>query len=176
MLASEMLALVAVKEGYDVKQTEVHGAAQRGGAVASHVRFGERVYSPVIRRGEADLLVAFEKLEALRYAHYLRDGAPIVVNDEEIEPARLDKSRLYPKGAIEFMKGKGFKIIVVPAKRKAIELGNQRIASAIMLGAVSTLLDLDQESWQKVLVKRILPHLLEVNKRGFAAGMEMAAQ
>lgn len=176
MLASEILALVAAEEGNDVKQTEVHGAAQRGGAVASHVRYGERVYSPVIRRGEADLLVAFEKLEALRYAHYLKDGAYIVLNDEEIEPAKFDKSRQYPKQAVEFLKGKGFKVIVVPAADKAIELGNKRVASTILLGAASGLLELKQESWQKVLDKRILPHLLEINKRAFAVGIEIAEQ
>ncbi len=176
MLASEILALVAVEEGYDVKQTEVHGAAQRGGAVASHVRYGDRVYAPVIRRGEADLLVAFEKLEALRYAHYLRDGAYIVVNDEQIEPAKFDKSRQYPKQAVEFLKNKGFKVIVVPATNVAIELGNKRVASTVLLGVVSGLLDLKGESWQTVLDKRILPHLLEINKRAFSAGIGIAKQ
>ncbi len=174
MLASEILALVAVEAGYDIKQTEVHGAAQRGGAVASHVRYGERVHSPVIRRGEADLLVAFEKLEALRYAHYLRDGAYIVVNDEEVEPAKLDKSRLYPREGVGFLKGKGFKVIVVPATKKAIELGNHRVASTVLLGVASGLLNLKQESWEKVLEKRILPHLLDINRRAFALGLELA--
>lgn len=170
MLASEILALVAAEEDLDVRQTELHGSAQRGGAVVSHVRFGAKVHSPVIQRGEADFLVAFEKLEALRCAHYLRSGAGIIMNDEEVIPGAFGDTRLYPHDAIQFLVGKGIEVVKLEATEVAKGLGNARVTSCVILGALSTLLDLQPGSWRTVMERRIPVPLVEINLRAFAAG------
>jgi indolepyruvate ferredoxin oxidoreductase beta subunit len=128
ILASELLALAAMAAGNDVKQGEFHGVAQRGGAVFSHVRFGDRVHSPMARRGEVHYLLALEKLEALRYAHFVRPGGTIIVNDHKAEPIRIVDQRPYPEEAIDFLRTKGFDVVVINASEKAIELGNHRAA------------------------------------------------
>lgn len=174
MLASELLALVAAAAGYDVKQTEVHGVAQRGGAVASHVRYGDKVYSPTVRRGEADLLVAFEKLEALRWAHYLKPNGLLVLNDEEVLPTILNPSAKYPQDAIAFLQSKPLRLVTLSATRKAVAMGNVRVASAIMLGAVSHFLtDLGEAAWEKVMRERIPERLLSINQEAFALGKSL---
>ena len=175
LLASEVLALAAAVEMREVKQTEVHGVAQRGGSVVSHVRFGDVVHSPVIKRGEADIFAAFEKLEALRYGHYLRRGGRLLVNDHEVMPGYYGEKRPYPRDILDFLARKGFEVLVVPARRRAIELGNHRVSSLVMLGALSVFLDLSLKTWEKVLEERIPERLLEVNRRAFRAGRELAA-
>lgn len=172
VLASEVLALVAAAEGYDVKQGEVHGAAQRGGAVVSHIRFGERVYSPLNLRGRTDMVVAFERLEAVRWAHYLKEGGVIIVNDHRIEPTLLNPSVKYPDDPIGFLKTKPYRVLVLNATERARQLGNERVTSLIMLGAVSKFIPLKPESWDKVLRERIPARLLEINQRAFAEGQK----
>ncbi len=172
VLASEVLALVAAAEGYDVKQGEVHGAAQRGGAVVSHIRFGERVYSPLNLRGQVDVMVAFEKLEAVRHAHYLKPGGVLIVNDHRIEPTYLNISVKYPDDPIGFLKTKPFRVLVINATQTARELGNERVTSLIMLGAVSKFTPLKAESWDQVMQQRIPAKFLELNRRAFAQGQK----
>ena len=113
VLASELLALAAAAAGKDVKQGEFHGVAQRGGAVFSHVRFGDRVHAPMARRGAVDFLLALEKLEALRYAHFVKPGGTIFVDDFKVEPLRTADERPYPDDAIDFLRSKGFEVVVV---------------------------------------------------------------
>ncbi len=170
VLASEVLALVAAAEGYDVKQGEVHGAAQRGGAVVSHIRFGERVYSPLNLRGQVDVFVAFEKLEAVRHAHYLKEGGVLIINDHRIEPTYLNNAVQYPADPIGFLKTKPFRVLVLNASEAARALGNERVTSLILLGAVSQVLPLRKESWNRVLEERIPARLLALNQRAFAQG------
>lgn len=172
VLASEVLALVAAAEGYDVKQGEVHGAAQRGGAVVSHIRFGERVYSPLNLRGQVDVLAAFEKLEAVRHAHYLKPGGVLIINDHRIEPTYLNTAVKYPEDPIGFLKTKPFRVSVLDATEVARELGNERVASLVMLGAISKFLPIRQESWDQVLRERIPARLLDVNRQAFARGQQ----
>ena len=136
VLASEVLARVAAADGFDVKQGEVHGAAQRGGAVVSHIRFGERVYSPLNLRGQTDIFVAFEKLEAVRHAHYLKEGGVLIVNDHRIEPTLLNATIKYPDDPIGFLKSKSYRVIVLNATETARRLGNERVSSLMMLGTV----------------------------------------
>ena len=174
ILSSELLALAALEDGRDVKQGEFHGVAQRGGAVFSHVRFGDRVHSPMARRNNVDYLLALEKLEALRYAHFVRPGGTIIVNDHKVEPVRMGDERPYPDEAIDFLREKGFNVVVVEATRKAIELGNYRAANVILLGALATHLDIPGEVWQKTLEDRVPEKLLELNREAFAAGQETA--
>jgi len=176
VLASELLALVAVAAGHDAKQGEFHGVAQRGGAVFSHVRFGERVYSPTAQCGEVDYLVALEKLEALRYAHFVKPGGTIIVNDHKIEPIRSGDDRPYPEDAIDFLRAKGFDVIALPATAQALELGNHRAANVVLLGALARLLDIPDEVWQRTLQERIPAKHLELNLEAFAVGGAQAGE
>jgi indolepyruvate ferredoxin oxidoreductase beta subunit len=173
VLASELLALAAVAAGHDVKQGEFHGVAQRGGAVFSHVRFGDRVYSPMARRGDVDYLLALEKLEALRYAHFVKPGGTIIVNDHKVEPIRVADKRPYPDEAIDFLEGKGFNVMVIKASEKAVELGNHRAANVVLLGALSGSLDIPKETWESTLQERIPEKLLSLNQQAFAAGRQL---
>jgi indolepyruvate ferredoxin oxidoreductase beta subunit len=174
ILASELLALAAMADGRDVKQGEFHGVAQRGGAVFSHVRFGDRVHSPMARRASVDYLVALEELEASRYAHFAKPGGTILVNDLRVEPARIGDDRPYPDNTVEFLRGKGFDTVAIAANAKAIELGNYRAANVILLGALATRLDIPDDVWERTLTERIPPKLLELNRRAFAAGRSLA--
>jgi len=174
ILSSELLALAALADGQDIKQGEFHGVAQRGGAVFSHVRFGDRVHSPMSPRGKVDYLLALERLEALRYAHFVKRGGTVIVNDHRVEPVRMADTRPYPDEGNDFLQEKGFEVVVVPATQKAIELGNHRAANVILLGALANHLDIPIEVWEKTLVGRIPERLLELNQKAFAAGREMA--
>jgi indolepyruvate ferredoxin oxidoreductase beta subunit len=176
VLASEVLARVAASEGFDVKQGEVHGAAQRGGAVVSHIRFGERVYSPLNLRGRVDILVAFEKLEAVRWAHYLKPGGILIINDHRIEPTYISTAIKYPENATHFLQSKSFRVIELNATQAARELGNERVSSLFILGAVSKFIPLKDETWQKILGERIPAKLLDINRRAFAAGRNAISQ
>lgn len=175
LLASETLALAALAEGLQVKQSEVHGVAQRGGSVVSHVRFGPRVHSPLIRCGRASALFAGEQLEALRHAHYLRPGGLIVMGDRVIQPIQLNPEAAipYPEGIAEFLRGKGYEVLVIPALAMAVELGEQRCANVILLGLLSTRLQISQASWQKALEERFPEKLLALNLRAFEQGKSL---
>lgn len=175
ILSSELLALAALAAGHDVKQGEFHGVAQRGGAVFSHVRFGDRVRSPMAPRGRVDHLLALEKLEALRYAHFVKPGGTILVNDYQVEPVRIGDGRPYPVEGVEFLAAKGFEVILVEATRQAIELGNYRVANVLLLGALSTRLDIPDAVWTRTLEERIPPKLLELNRNAFDAGRDASA-
>jgi len=170
VLASELLALAALEAGHDVKQGEFHGVAQRGGAVFSHVRFGDRVHSPMAPRGQVDVLVALEKLEALRYAHFVRPGGTVIVNEHEVEPIRVGDQRPYPDDPVGFLRDKGFEVIVLEATRQALELGDHRAANVVLLGALSTSLDIPTDAWERTFTARIPERFLELNRRAFAAG------
>lgn len=175
LLASEVLALAAAYQGKEVKQTEVHGVAQRGGSVVSHVRYGDTVYSPVIQRGQADLVVAFEQLEGLRYAHYLRPGGLLILNRERIQPGQMGEKVPYPEGIEEYLAAKDFQVLPVPAAEVAISLGNKRVSSMVLLGVTARFLDLSGKAWEETLAGRIPARLLEINRQAFAAGQKLAA-
>jgi indolepyruvate ferredoxin oxidoreductase beta subunit len=170
VLASELLALAAAAAGRDVKQGEFHGVAQRGGAVFSHVRFGDRVYAPMARRGQVDFLLALEKLEALRYAHFVKPGGTIILNDHKVEPLRTADQRPYPDDAVDFLRSKGFEVVVLEATAKAMELGNHRAANVVLLGALAERLDIPQEVWEQTFRERVPETFLSLNREAFAAG------
>lgn len=172
LVASETLALAGMADGFQVKQSEVHGVAQRGGSVVSHVRFGPEVFSPLIRSGNADALYAAERLEALRYAHYVKRSGIVVMDDRAIQPIRLtdEPERPYPENVPEFLRKKGYDVLLVPALRLAIELGDKRCANVVLLGALSTRLQLTDESWQSALRQRFPEKILDLNLRAFARG------
>jgi len=176
LAASETLALAALAEGLETKQSEVHGVAQRGGSVVSHVRFGSRVHSPLIRCGEVDVLYAGEQLEALRNAHYLKPGGTLVMSDQTVKPVSYpgEAEKSYPEGVAEFLRGKGYTVIVVPALQAAVDLGDKRCASIVLLGALGGLLGLRPESWSAGIERRFPPALRDLNRRAFAAGQRFS--
>lgn len=173
ILASDVLAELGLKLGYDVKKAEVHGMSQRGGSVISHLRWGEQVFSPIIPRGEGDVLVAFEKLESVRFRDLLKPGGLALVNDYAIEPLTVNTSGIpYPED--DYLRQQLAQVTDRVHWVKGIEiaesLGNTRAANVVMLGALSALLDLDERSWDEVLQIRIPPKYLELNRQAFQAG------
>jgi indolepyruvate ferredoxin oxidoreductase beta subunit len=188
ILAGELLAMAAVHVGHDTKQTEVHGIAQRGGSVHSHVRFGDVVYSPLIKPGEADVLIATEKLEGLRFAHHVREGGVIVMNSYELPPIRqalrlrsgqaqgrpIGAGGHYPHEAPDFLRGKGFRVIAFNATERAAALGNHRVSNVMLLGAASLYLSISEEIWKATLEDRLPAGLLEINRKAFAEGRRIA--
>jgi indolepyruvate ferredoxin oxidoreductase beta subunit len=176
LVASETLALAAIAQGLQAKQSEVHGVAQRGGSVVSHVRFGHTVNSPLIRCGEVDALYAVERLEALRYAHYVKPGSLIVMDDHGIKPIQMpgEPEKPFPDGVPDFLRGKGYEVHVIPALLTAIELGEKRCANVVLLGALSPHLSLDDDSWQTALEQRFPKKLLAINQRAFESGRSLA--
>jgi indolepyruvate ferredoxin oxidoreductase beta subunit len=176
LVASETLALAALADGLEAKQSEVHGVAQRGGSVVSHVRFGARVHAPLITCGDADFLCAAERLEAARYAHYLKSGGAVLMDDRAIKPLQLpdEPERPYPENVDQFLRSRGHDVQVIPALQTAVDLGEQRCANVILLGALASRLDLSEEAWQEALERRLPAKVLELNRRAFAAGRELA--
>ncbi|MFQ5575832.1 MAG: indolepyruvate oxidoreductase subunit beta [Anaerolineae bacterium] len=177
LLISELLARTAIAAGLDAKQTEIHGVSQRGGSVYSHVRFGPKVHSPLIAPGQADVVLGVEKLEALRFANYARQGGLFIVNDHEVIPRSAGgAAEKYPHQAIEYLKRQNVTVIDIPATRRATELGNIRVANIILLGALSTRLALPADIWRDTLNARIPERFLEINRRAFALGQKLAAE
>lgn len=173
ILASEILSEAALLAGYDVKKSEVHGMAQRGGSVSSHVRFGASVSSPLIERGAAEYMLAFEKVEGLRSADYLAPGGTIIMNEREIVPTTVSTGMgEYPGGIEDALRGLGFKLIMVDANRLATEAGTFKAANVVLLAALASFLDIDQNIWRQVIERRVPKKFLEVNNEAFRRGFE----
>ena len=174
LLVAELAARAAIHGGFDAKKTEVHGAAQRGGSVVSHVRFAQKVYSPLIPTGEADILLALEKLEGLRWAHYVRSGGLIILNSEERMPAPLDSRPVeYPKNIETFLTDKGFLVQTIDATSIATGLGNYRSANTILLGAIAEHTGIADEHWSAVMKESLNPKVLDLNLQAFEKGKEI---
>jgi indolepyruvate ferredoxin oxidoreductase beta subunit len=171
LLASEVLGEAFLRGGYDVKKSEVHGMAQRGGAVTTHLRFGPKVYSPLIEPGTADLLIAFEKLEALRFIHYLRPEGAAVVNAQEIPPAPVSSGReRYPEGIEDRLREATPHVHMVEALAAALALQEVRAVNMVMTGAASHFLPLPEEAYAEALRARLPARVVEVNVQAFRAG------
>lgn len=177
ILASNLLAEVALAAGFDVKKSEVHGMAQRGGSVNTHIRWdAERVYSPLIGVGEADMLLAFEWAEALRYLGYLRAGGVAVVNQHTIEPITVTSGGAHYPTEEELRVAYGpvtERLYVVPGTAIAQELGNARAANVVLLGALSTFLEVPVETWLQVVEARVPPRYVELNRQAFLRGRQV---
>jgi indolepyruvate ferredoxin oxidoreductase beta subunit len=176
LLVAELTSIAATHAGFDIKQTEVHGVSQRGGSVETHVRFGAKVYSPIVTPGEADAVIALEKLEALRFAHFVEPAnGTILVNEYEIIPGSVSgASEIYPHETIEYLRAKGLNLVTLPASQIARDLGDARMANVVMIGALSTLLPIPQGSWQKSLHVRLPARFLEGNLSAFESGKKAA--
>ena len=174
VLASEVLGEAFLLSGYDVKKSEVHGMAQRGGAVTTHLRFGPKVYSPLIEPGRADLLVAFEKIEALRFAHYLRPGGCMVVNAQEIFPPSVATGQeRYPADVTERLAAVTDRLFLVDALAAALSLREVRAVNMVMVGAASHLLPLPEEAYERALKENLPERIVAVNVDAFRTGRSL---
>ena len=173
LLTSRILGGITVENGYDVKLSEVHGMAQRGGSVVTYVRYGEKVTEPIVEEGQADVLIAFEKLEALRYAHFLKKDGVIIVNDQKIDPMPVVTGvAKYPEGIIEHLSEK-YKVISVDAQKEALELGNSRVFNVIILGVAASKMDFEKEQWIEEIKKKVPPKTIDINVKAFERGYEI---
>ncbi|MDP3185969.1 MAG: indolepyruvate oxidoreductase subunit beta, partial [Anaerolineales bacterium] len=173
LLASDILAELGVRLGYDVKKAEVHGMSQRGGSVTSYVRWGGQVFSPIIGKGEVDILVAFEKLEALRYLDQLRPGGIVLVNDQAIEPITVKAGDVkYPDDALvrSTLAGAAGAVHWVDGQEIAESVGNPKTANVAILGALSALLDTPEGEWLEAVKAHVPEKHIAINKKAFLAG------
>ena len=172
LLSSDILCLVGMAAGYDVKKTDVHGMAQRGGSVISHVRLADEVFSPMVPVGAADYLLSFEKLEACRWLHFLRRDGVVVTSDEAIPTLALAGKTPYPAddAIAGLLAGRAAHVRILPAGALATELGNPRVANVILLGALSRFVEIPAEAWLNAIAERVPPKFRELNRRAFELG------
>ena len=173
LLASKLLGHLLLTEGYDVKVSEVHGMSQRGGSVVTYVRFGEKVYSPIIDKGQADFIVSFEKLEAARYIEYLKEGGRIVVNTQEIDPMPvITGAAEYPADVLDTLKAQGFDVDDFDALAPALEAGSAKAVNIVLMGHFAKCTDIPKDKWIQALHKVINPKFLDMNLKAFDLGYQ----
>jgi len=174
LLASEIVAQTAMAAGFDVKTNEVHGMAQRGGSVVAQIRYGREVHSPLVAKGTARVLGALERIEALRYADYLAPGGLVVVNSQVITPVTVSMGAAqYPDDAEAKLRHQFERLIYVDAAAKAVEMGNIRVANVILLGALSTGLDLPLDAWRAAVADCVKPQYKDLNVQAFEVGRNL---
>ena len=171
LLASKLLGRLLLTRGYDIKVSEVHGMSQRGGSVVTYVRFGDKVYSPVIDKGEADYIVSFELLEAARWTEYLKEGGTIVTNTQQINPMPVITGMAqYPDALVEKMQSASLKVEAIDALKLANEAGSAKAVNIVLMGHLSRYFDFTEEEWLESLEQSVAPKFLEMNKKAFALG------
>jgi len=172
LTASEILALCAMEEGLDVKKSEVHGMSQRGGSVVSFVKFGEKVYSPLIEKGSGDVILAFEKAEALRWRGYLKkEGGVVIMNTLGIYPTTVSLGLdTYPENIEDEFKKFGVKTIIVDAVKLSKEAGDPRTQNTVLLGVLSNFINFSVDTWERVIKYRVPPKTVEANLKAFELG------
>lgn len=172
LLASKMLGYVLLQQGYDVKVSEVHGMSQRGGSVVTYVRYGKKVYSPVIDKGEADVIISFEKLEAARWLEFLKKDGTIITNTQEVEPMPvITGAAAYPENLIEKMQAAGAKVDAKDFLSIAHEAGSAKAVNIALMGRLSTYFpEISDEQWQDAIEKIVPPKFLDLNRKAFEAG------
>ena len=176
VLASFVLSHVAMAEGYDVKQSEVHGMSQRGGSVTSHFRFGDKIWAPLVSPGAADILMAFESLEALRYINWLKPGGLLVYNAQKINPSPVSAGlATYPEDIDGKIMAAWPRVQCVKANELAAKAGTVKSANVVMLGAVSPALPFEKATWEDVIRKAVPPKSVEGNMEAFRLGVATAA-
>jgi indolepyruvate ferredoxin oxidoreductase, beta subunit len=174
LLASEILAETFMLAGYDVKKSEIHGMSQRGGSVVSHVRYGNRVFSPIVPEGQGDILFGFELMETYRYLPLLKTGGAVVVNDLSIPPSSVLMGREpYPEGLADLIKKSFPDFLLVDGSKLAAEAGNARTANTVLLGAVSRRIDVEEKYWLEALHKMVPAKAIAVNLKAFMLGREL---
>lgn len=174
LLTSRILGRLAIEAGYDVKLSEVHGMAQRGGSVVTFVRYGGKVEEPIVEEGQADVLIAFERLEALRYLHFLKKDGVVIVNDWRIDPITVvTGAASYPEHIIDTLKASR-STIVVEAMTEAKKLGAPRAFNVIVLGAAAKHMGFGKEDWLRVIETTVPPKTIDVNKQAFEIGYALS--
>lgn len=177
ILSGKIISQAFVSEGYDVKQSEVHGMAQRGGAVSAHVRAGEKIYSPLIPEEEADFILAFEKLEILRYLNYASGRTHALVNDMRLDPPSVAAGKQeYPSDILQRIGKKTKNILVVDATGTARTLGNERVVNSVLVGVLAAYLPLKDSTWKKMYKMYVAEKLLDINLRAFDAGRRLCTE
>ena len=172
ILTAKVLVNGLMKAGYDVKMSEVHGMSQRGGSVSTQVHWGEKVYSPVIGKGAADIVVAFEKMEAVRYSDYLKPGGIAVINDYEMASSTIAAGLCqYPEGCLEAMESH-FTCHILKAEKLARELGNPKCMNIVLFGSMVKALKMDDIDWEAVIAETVPPKFRELNLKAYRAGYE----
>ena len=173
LLASRLLGNLLTEEGYDVKVSEVHGMSQRGGSVVTYVRYGDRVYSPIVTEGECDFIISFEKLEAARYAGCLRKGGKIIVNTQQIDPMPvITGSAEYPEQVLEDLKRQGFDVDDFDALAPALEAGSAKAVNIVLMGHFAAHSGIGKDRWLAALEKTVPAKFLEMNRKAFELGYQ----
>lgn len=176
VLASNILSEVAMMSGYDVKKNEAHGQSQRSGSVSSHIRYGKKVYSPIISQGEADIILAFEEMEALRWASYLRAGGKMIVNKQRIyPPSVISGMETYPDNVVSLMRDRGIDVLEVDGTEMAEKIGNPVVISTIFIGVLSAFLTFPDKTWKTVITRLVPEKAIDLNLTAFSQGKKLAA-
>lgn len=171
LLASKLLGYLLLTEGYDVKVSEVHGMSQRGGSVVTYVRFGDKVYSPIIDKGEADFIVSFEELEAARYLPWLKEDGRIVTNTQKIDPMPvITGAAVYPENLIEKLREKGAMIDAMDCLTLAEEAGSSKAVNIVLMGRLSKYFDIPADKWQQAIEALVPEKFREINRNAFELG------
>jgi indolepyruvate ferredoxin oxidoreductase beta subunit len=173
ILASDIMSEVFMEVGYDVKKSEVHGMAMRGGIVTSHFRFGKKVYSPLIKEGDVDILFAFEQLEGLRWLNHLKPNGKIIMNDHKINPPSVNLGEMeYPKAIPEIVRSKFKNFYLVKGTEIALGLGDVRAANVVLLGGISKFFEVKEDIWLETILNYLPPKVHELNRKAFFAGRD----
>ena len=171
LLASRLLGNVLLAQGFDVKVSEVHGMSQRGGSVVTYVKYGEKVYSPVIEKGEADVIISFEQLEAARWVSYLKKGGHLIVSTQKLDPMPvIIGAAKYPENIVKKLKDLEVDVIAVDALSLAEEAGSSKASNVVLMGVLSTKMNFDDGLWQNALEQCVPAKFLELNKKAFELG------
>jgi indolepyruvate ferredoxin oxidoreductase beta subunit len=174
ILASRVLSAVALQSGYQVKVSETHGMAQRGGSVVTHLRYGSNVFSPLISAGQADYLIGFEKLEAVRCLPLIREDGLLIINDQAIPPLPVLLGKLpYPELTVEGLRGSAPRLQFVPARACARQLGDSRVVNMVLLGCLAQHLQIAREYWEMAIDECVRPQYQELNRQAFLAGLNI---
>lgn len=175
LLASRLLGNVLLAQGFDVKVSEVHGMSQRGGSVVTYVKYGDKVYSPTIEKGEADIIISFEQLESARWLSYLKKGGHLITSTQQLDPMPVITGvATYPENIIEKLKALDVDVIAVDALELAEQAGTAKASNVVLMGVLSTKMGFEEDVWQKALEQCVPAKFLELNKKAFALGRENA--
>ena len=176
LLASKLLGKVLVNEGYDIKVSEVHGMSQRGGSVITYVRYGDKVYSPVVQSGEAEFVISFEKIEAARYAHLLKKGGIIITNTQRIDPMPvIIGAAEYPDGGLDELTAKGVQIEALDALALAEQAGSAKAVNIVLMGQLAKHFHIDYDKWIAAIEQTVKPKFIDLNKKAFELGYNYGA-
>ena len=173
ILASDIMAQVFLEAGYDVKKSDIHGMAQRGGSVVSHVRFGKQVYSPLTKQGDADILLSFEILEGLRYLNFMKVSGKVIINDLQINPPSVNSGEMrYPEEVDKVIKSRVSDFHLVKATEIAEEAGDIKMTNVVMLGVLSKVLEMNEKLWVKNVLNHLPRKVHALNEKAFYMGRE----